>query len=463
MDTRIERDFLGEVAVPSEAYWGAQTQRALELYAISGRRSSPDLAHAIALIKRAAARTFRELGLLDPMQAQAIDDAAKEVQEGRWDEQIVVDVFQAGAGTSLHMNLNELIANRANELLGSKLGSYSPIHPNDQVNMGQSTNDVFPTAMRLAALEQLSGLDQALDRVEKSLRSKASAFDSILKAGRTHLQDAVPIRLGQEFGAYASTIARSRRALLANLDALSELGLGGTAVGTGLNTPVAYRTRVVEELRHLTGHHGLHATHDYFETMQSMVPFTMLSSTLRNLAIELNRIANDLRLLSSGPRTGLHEIVLPAVQPGSSIMPGKLNPSIPEMLNQVCFQVLGNDAAIAGASQAGQLELNVMMPVIAENLLFSLRILRTSLQVFAKRCLEGIEVDAVRCKANAENSVALATVLNPLIGYSQAAEVTKEALKRNEPIPRIIWAKGLLSEEQLAKVFEPRHLTEPSA
>lgn len=461
MDVRIEQDFLGEIAVPKEAYWGAQTQRALELYTISGRRSSPQLAHAIAVIKRAASRTFRGLGLLDPIQAMAIDEAAKEVQDGRWDDQIVVDVFQAGAGTSLHMNLNELIANRANELLGSKLGTYKPIHPNDQVNLGQSTNDVFPTAMRLAALDWLEQLDGSLDRVENSLRQKAEEFDSIVKAGRTHLQDAVPIRLGQEFGAYASAIARARRALLPCHSTLCELGLGGTAVGTGLNTPASYRSLVVEELRSLTGHKALKPTEDYFEVMQSMAPFTLLSSTLRNLAIELNRMANDLRLLSSGPRTGLHEIVLPAVQPGSSIMPGKLNPSIPEMLNQVCYQVIGHDAAIAGAAQAGQLELNVMMPVIADNLLNALGLLTNSLTVFASRCLDGIQADAERCDAFAENTVALATVLNPLIGYSQAAEVTKEALQRDEPIPRIIWARGLLNEEQLAQAFETRRLTEP--
>lgn len=462
MDVRIERDFLGEIAVPIEAYWGAQTQRALELYTISGRRCSPDLAHAIALVKRAASRTFRALGLLDPLQAQAIDEAAKEVQEGRWDDQIVVDVFQAGAGTSLHMNLNELIANRANELLGSKPGTYKPIHPNDQVNLGQSTNDVFPTAMRLAALKGMEQLDAALDRVEASLRRKAQEFDPIVKAGRTHLQDAVPIRLGQEFGAYASAMARARRSLLPCHDAMSELGLGGTAVGTGLNATAAYRTQVVEELRTLSGHKALKPATNYFELMQSMAPFTLLSGTLRNMAIELIRLANDLRLLSSGPRTGLHEIILPAVQPGSSIMPGKLNPSIPEMLNQVCFQVMGHDAAISGAAQAGQLELNVMMPVIADNLLNALGILTNALQVFAARCLDGIQVDAARCKRFAENTVALATVLNPLIGYSKAAEVTKEALQRDEPIPRIIWARGLLSEEQLAQAFEAWHLTEPS-
>lgn len=458
--TRTERDSLGPLEVPSDAYWGIETQRAIANFPISGQRMAPAMIRAIAAIKLAAARTYQSLGMLSPEKAEAIERAATEVRAGRFSDQIVVDAYQMGAGTAWHMNLNEVIANRANELLGASLGSYALVHPNDHVNKGQSTNDVIPTAMRLAALERLPMLEHALDDLEGALRQKAREFDPVVKSGRTHLQDAVPIRLGQEFGAYATAVARARRSLTASGEPLEELGLGGSAVGTGLNTPHAYRERVVAQLRLVTGL-ALRATTDYFEAMQSMAPFTAVSGALRNLAIELGRIANDLRLLSSGPRTGLAEIRLPAVQPGSSIMPGKINPSIPEMLNQVCFQVLGCDAAIAAAAGAGQLELNVMMPVIAHNLLFGLELLTNAVEVFTERCVKGIEADAERCHASAKATVGLATVLNPVIGYAAAAEVAKTSLKTGKPIPEVVREQGLLSEERLEQTFAPENLTEP--
>lgn len=460
-DTRIERDSLGAIAVPKDAYWGVHTQRALENYPISGLRTDPALIDALAVIKQAACRVFGSLGMLSPEKADAIDRAAQEVRDGEWDDQVVVDAFQAGAGTSLHMNVNEVIANRANLLLGEELGSYAAVHPNDHVNKGQSTNDVIPTAMRLAALELTEVLDASLDELQSVLCGKAVQFDRVVKSGRTHLQDAVPIRLGQEFEAYADSVARARKYLWAAAEDLKELGIGGSAVGTGLNTPLEYRQKVIVELRQLTGHEELRATDDYFESMQSMAVFTALSGALRNLAIELGRIANDLRLMSSGPRTGLRELILPSVQPGSSIMPGKVNPSIPEMLNQVCFQVIGCDATVAAAAQAGQLELNVMMPVIAYNLMLALRILSNAVDIFTDRCVEGIEADIERCKAFAEASVGLATVLNPVIGYEAAAEVVKEAVAKGQSIPGVVRAKSLLSEQQAGRVFSTPALTEP--
>jgi aspartate ammonia-lyase len=461
MTTRSEHDALGPVEVPKEAYWGAQTQRALDNFPLSGLPTDPELGHAIALIKRAAARANRELGELDPARADAIERAAAEVQAGRFDAHLVVDAFQAGAGTSTHMNVNEVVANRANELLGHPLGSYAVIHPNDHVNMGQSTNDVVPTAMRLAARAFASELDRGLDRLIEAFLAKAREFDGVVKAGRTHLQDAVPIRLGQEFGAYGHALARARQDIAQQAGSLAELGLGGTAVGTGLNTLRAYRHRVVEQLRDLTGDRELRESADYFTAMQSMAPFAALSGALRVLAIELGRISNDLRLLSSGPRTGLAEITLPAVQPGSSIMPGKVNPSVPEMVNQVCFQVMGQDATVAIASQAGQLELNVMMPVIAHNLLGALRLLSRAVPILAARCVSGIQANVERCRAYAETTVGLATVLNPRIGYEQAAELAKESVRTGESVRALVKKRGLLADQDLETALSPAALTEP--
>jgi aspartate ammonia-lyase len=455
---RTERDSLGEREIPSDAYYGIQTARAVENFPISGWKPYPELVTATVRIKRAAASVNRALGALDPSIACAIEAAADEVLSGKLREHFVVDPFQAGAGTSHHMNTNEVLANRAIEILGGERGDYSIVHPNDHVNLGQSTNDVFPTAMRLAAIELVEKLTAEMRSLQSSLEAKASEFDRIVKSGRTHLQDAVPVRLGQEFGAYATAIGKNIKRIQAASDELKEIGLGGTAAGTGLNAVPGYRRLVVEELSRLTGQQ-LRQTADYFESMQSLSPFVFLSSALKVLATDVIRIADDLRLLSSGPNTGLAEIALPAVQPGSSIMPGKVNPVIPEMTDMVCFQVIGNDTAISAAAQAGQLELNVMMPVIAFNLLMSLTIMTNALRALASRCIDGITASEERCRWYVEHSVALVTALNPRIGYARAAEVAKRAIARGKTIRETILEEGLMTPEEVEKVMDTYSMT----
>ncbi len=457
---RVEKDSLGEVRVPADAYYGAQTQRAVENYPISGVRHPRHFVLACAYVKKAAALANRDLGSLEPRIAEAIAAAADRVLAGEFADQFVVDVFNSGAGTSFHMNVNEVLANIAIESLGGKRGDYNLVHPNDHVNCGQSTNDVIPTATRLGALLMLRDLMPALDGLVAAFRNRAEAFDGVIKAGRTHLQDAVPVRLGQEFGAYAVAVAKAARAIEAAGAACAELGIGGSATGTGLNTHPDYAAKTVAYLCQLTGLE-LRPAPDRFEAMQSQGPAVQLSAALRGLAIELIRIANDLRLLASGPTTGLAEIILPPAQPGSSIMPGKVNPSIPEMLNMVCFAVLGNDLTIAAAAQAGQLELNVMMPVIAYKLLDSLLVLTNAVRVFTERCVRAIEADTERCRAYAERTLGLATALNPHIGYLAAAEVVKESFATGKPLRDIVLAKGLLSAEQLDRILDPRAMTEP--
>ncbi len=446
--------------MPDDAYYGVQTARAIHNFPISSLRQHREFIRAAALIKVAAARINSKLGMLDPEKAHAIDQAALAVAAGEFDGHMVVDVFQAGAGTSFHMNINEVIANRACELLGSKKGDHKLVSPNDHVNAGQSTNDVIPTAMRLSALSLVHPLLEVLEKLEQSLKRKAQEFDPVLKSGRTHLQDAVPVRLGQEFGGYATAIAKGSMQMAHAANSLEELGLGGSAAGTGVNTHPDYRMAVVQELAKLTGF-SLRPSENLFEAMQSMAPFAEVSASLRNLCIELIRIANDLRLLSSGPNTGFNEIVLPAVQPGSSIMPGKVNPVMAEMLDMVCFHVIGSDTCVMMASQAGQLELNVMMPVIAHNLLQSLSLLTSSLDVFREKCVDGITANVEICNRYAEHTLALATVLNPFIGYLNAAEVAKESLKTGRSIREIVRERKLLSQEDFAKVFDPANLTEP--
>lgn len=456
---RIERDSLGDRELPAEVYYGIQTARAVENFPISGWKPYPSLVTATVQIKKAAARVNAALGSLEPRIAGAIETAADEILAGSFRDQFVVDPFQAGAGTSHNMNANEVLANRAIELLGGQKGDYSIVHPNDHVNMSQSTNDVFPTAMRLAALEEVKTLIDALDRLSSALHTKSTEFDNIVKAGRTHLQDAVPLRLGQEFGAYATSIQKNADRLREAAEELREVGLGGTAVGTGLNAPPGYRKLVVNELSRLASE-SLRETKDYFETMQSMSPFVRLSSAMRTLATDVIRIANDLRLLSSGPNTGLAEITLPAVQPGSSIMPGKVNPVIAEMTDMVCFQVIGNDQTIAVAAQAGQFELNVMMPVISFNLSMSLHILTSALTALRERCVEQITADEERCRWYVEHSVSLVTVLNPRIGYARAAEIAKRAMARGKTIRETIEEEGLLTPEELKTVMDLRSMTE---
>ncbi|MFY9570240.1 MAG: aspartate ammonia-lyase [Blastocatellia bacterium] len=455
---RIERDSLGERELPADVYYGIQTARAIENFPISGFKPYPSLVVATVQIKKAAARVNSAAGVLDTRIAAAIETAADEVLSGKLRDQFVVDVFQAGAGTSHNMNANEVLANRAIELLGGQKGDYSIVHPNDHVNMAQSTNDVFPTAMRLAALRQVDELIITLDLLAASLRCKSIEFDHIVKSGRTHLQDAVPIRLGQEFGAYASAIEKNSNRIAQAADEIREIGLGGTAVGTGLNAPPGYRKRIVKELSRITNQ-KLRATQDYFESMQSMAPFVSLSGACRTLATDVIRITNDFRLLSSGPNTGLSEIALPAVQPGSSIMPGKVNPVIAEMSDMVCFQIMGNDLAIGAAAQAGQLELNVMMPVIAFNLLMSLTIMTNAMGVLREKCVEGITANEERCQWYVEHSVSLVTALNPKIGYARAAEIAKRAISQGKTIREALKEEGLKPEE-LAEILDTRAMTE---
>ena len=460
MTTRIEKDSLGEMEVPEEAYYGAQTARAVANFPISGLRPHATYVWATVIIKKCAARANRATGRLDVRIAEAIEAAADEVLAGALTDQFVVDPFQAGAGTSHNMNVNEVLANRALEILGRQRGDFSLLSPNDHVNMAQSTNDVIPTAIRLASLELLEPLLEELEALEQSLTAKAKEFDHILKSGRTHLQDAVPIRLGQEFGAYAVAIAKNRAGLEACIPGLLELGIGGTALGTGLNAEPAYISGMVEELAQATGF-PLTGSSNLFEATQNMDPFLALSSALRRTAVNLGRIANDLRLLSSGPRTGLDEIRLPAVQPGSSIMPGKINPSMAEMLNMICFQIMGCDHAVMLASQAGQLELNVMMPLIAYNLTFALGLLANGVRKFRGACVEGITANEARCRRYLEESQGLVTVLAPSIGYLAAAEVAKESMASGESIHSIVLKRGLMPEEELDRAMRPEHLTEP--
>ncbi len=459
IQTRTEKDSLGEREIPIGVYYGIQTARAVENFPISGWKPFSAFVTATVQIKKAAARANSALGELDARIAAAIETAADEALEGKFQDQFVVDPFQAGAGTSHNMNANEVLANRAIELLGGEKGDYSIVNPNDHVNMAQSTNDVIPTAMRLAALDLATKLMPVLERLKASFREKATEFDLIVKSGRTHLQDAVPVRLGQEFGAYATAIDKNISRITQATDEMREIGLGGTAAGTGLNAAPGYRKRVVFELNQITGY-DLRATRDYFEAMQSMSPFVNLSGALRTLATDVMRIANDLRLLSSGPNTGLAEINLPAVQPGSSIMPGKVNPVMAEMTNMVCFQVIGNDAVITTAAQAGQLELNVMMPVIAFDLLMSLTILTNALKALTERCIDDITANEERCRWYVEHSVSLVTALNPKIGYARAAEIAKRAIAKGKTIRETIIDEGLLSPEEMAEVMDTYAMTE---
>ncbi len=451
---RSERDSMGERQLPQSVYYGIQTARALENFPISGLKPLPEYVEACVLIKKAAAEVNGELGCIPPEVAKAIVQAADEILQGSLRDQFVVDVYQAGAGTSHHMNVNEVLANRALEILGEPKGRYERVSPNDHVNYGQSTNDVIPTAIRLAALLRVRrDLLGTLDNLVAALEQKAQEFRAILKAGRTHLQDAVPVRLGDSFGAYAAIFAQHRRWIEEASQALCSLGLGGSAVGTGLNTHPLYRQKVVQRLAEYTQLPLTPAPHP-MAAMQSMAPFVHLSGSLRNLAQDGIKLANDLRLMDSGPKTGLKEIQLPPVQPGSSIMPGKYNPVMAEMLNMVCFQVIGLDTAIVLAAQAGQFELNVMMPLIAYNLLHSLQILNNSLRVFTERCVSGITAQADRCRSYAEETLALVTALNPYIGYLQAAEVAKISLETGKPIRQIVLERNLMSPEEVARVLD---------
>jgi len=431
MATRKEKDSLGTMDVPADALYGAQTHRAVLNFPISGLKQYPAFIWPMALIKRAAAEVNMDLGLLDRRLGDAIVQAAQEVLEGKLNDQFVVDPFQAGAGTSHNMNANEVIANRANQLLGYKLDvPQKPVSPNDHVNMAQSTNDTIPTAIRLGALWRLAELLRTLDRLADALDAKSHEFDGIVKSGRTHLQDAVPVRLGQEFGAYAMAVRHDAERISTAGDRLRRMPIGGTATGTGLNAHPEYHARMVKRLSELSGI-TLYASPNLFESMQSLADPADFSASLRTLAVTLTRIANDLRLLASGPTSGLDEIRLPAVQPGSSIMPGKINPVLAEMLNMLCYHVMGNDLTVSLAAAAGQLELNVMMPIIAYNLFQSMDLLIHGVQAFTEKCVLGITANQEKAEAWLARNPIVATALNPLIGYLSAAELVKDSLKRN--------------------------------
>ncbi|TSK08696.1 MAG: aspartate ammonia-lyase [Geobacter sp.] len=460
MANRIEKDTMGTVEVPEGAYYGAQTQRAINNFPISGLKPHRALVRATIRIKKCAAQANMTTGRLERELGEAIVKAADEALSGALADQFVVDPFQAGAGTSHNMNVNEVLANRANEILGGKLGEYGRVNANDHVNMAQSTNDVFPTAMRLAALELAQELDGELRHLSEALSRKGMEFDHILKSGRTHLQDAVPIRLGQEFSAWGIAVENNRAGIERAFPGLRELGIGGTAVGTGLNAEEAFIDLIVEGLARETGEE-LTRGESLVERMQNMDPFVALSSSVKGAAVNVIKLANDLRLLSSGPRTGLAEINLPAMQPGSSIMPGKVNPVLPEVTNMVCFQVMGCDLTVSLAAQAGQLELNVMMPVIAFNTLFSMEIFKNCLHQLTTLCITGVSANEERCRSYLDQSVGLATVLAPSIGYAAAAEVAKESAKTGNSIRQVILERGILTEEELEEVLSPYPLTTP--
>ena len=460
MNYRTERDPLGTLRVPADAYYGVQTLRAVENFPISGMTAPPELVIATVRIKKAAAQANRDLGRLDTLVANAIVRAADEILGGELRDQFVVDVYQAGAGTSHNMNTNEVLANRAAEILGAPLGEYALVHPNDHVNMGQSTNDVFPTATRLAILSMQSDLVSAAHALAGGLQKKSREFEGVLKTGRTHLQDAVPITLGQEFSGYAANVAHAATELERSAHQLLELNLGATAVGTGLNAGDDYTELAVANLASEMNL-PLRPAVNRFRVTQSMGDVLAWSGAMRRLAVEVSKIASDLRLLSMGPRAGIAEIQLPSVQPGSSIMPGKVNPSVPEMVNQVCYQVYGCDATIQAAADGGQLELNVMMPVMAWNALHSSRILRQAMRVLLKRCVVGIKADEARARELLDRSTAIATALSPYIGYAATADIAKTAVATGRTIRELVLERGLLPPEQLDRILSAEAMTTP--
>ena len=458
--TRIEQDTMGRMTVPASALYGAQTARALENFPISGLHAHPAFVDATVRVKIAAARANARLGLLPRRKARAIERAAREVLAGEHREQFVVDVYQAGAGTSHHMNVNEVLANRACELLGGRRGDRELVDPNDDVNMAQSTNDVVPTAIRLAALDLAPEVIDALTGLAATLDRKARAWDGVVKSGRTHLMDATPIRLGQEVSGWSAALSAAAARIRDALPELSLLGLGGTAVGTGLNADPRYRKLVVAELERLTGV-PLTAAPNPFYAMQSLAPFVALSGALRTAALELLRVGGDVRLLGSGPSTGLAELRLPPVQPGSSIMPGKVNPSMAEMLAMVSYQVVALDGAVAWAASGGQLELNVMMPLVAFDLCHALQILASAVRAFDARCARGLAVDAARARHYAERTVSLATALAPRLGYAAAAEIVKASMATGRSIVELAVEKGGLRPAEARRILDASRLTRP--
>jgi len=461
MKFRKEKDVIGWVDVPFDAYYGSFTVRALKNFQVSGIKAPPSFIVALGIIKKAAALTNKELGELEPKTANAIIKAADEFIGGTYDHQFTLDVFQAGAGTPFNMNANEIIANRANELLGGKKGEYKPVTPNNHVNWGQSSNDVIPTAIRLTALYELNLLLPAIEKLGKTFIKKGKEFNKIIKIGRTHLQDAVPIRLGQEFEAYSSAILRDLRYVKESFDHLKELGIGATALGTGITTHPKYRPLMVKNLSKLTGF-TFTSTKYPMELTHSMNSFAVASNSLKILANDLVRIANDLKLLVSGPLGGIAEIIIPEVEPGSSIMPGKINPSVPECVNMIGFQVVGNDTAINYGVQASQLELNVMTPMIMHNLIWSMKLLTNGCDMFRLFCVDGIKADKKRCQKLLDESLCLATGLSPYLGYKVTAELVKEALHKGKTLKQEVADHNFMSKNDLDAILNPARLTSPS-
>ena len=460
--TRLEHDLLGEREVPAEAYYGVQTLRAVENFAISGIKLSgfQHFIDALAYIKKACALANCELGILDRAKAEAIAAACDELLAGKLHDQFVVDMVQGGAGTSTNMNANEVIANRALELLGHEKGEYKHLHPNDHVNLSQSTNDAYPTAIRLAVNLMLRDILAAMGELKAALEEKAHEFADVLKMGRTQLQDAVPMTLGQEFGAYAVMISEDIDRLREASDLLKEINLGATAIGTGINSPPGYADLATQKLRQVSGVPVVKSD-NLVEATQDSGAYVQMSGVLKRVAVKLSKICNDLRLLSSGPRCGLQEIRLPAMQPGSSIMPGKVNPVIPEVVNQVCFEIIGNDMTITMAAEAGQLELNVMEPIIALNLFQSFLMLRNACVTLTGRCIRGIRADKDRCRKYVENSIGLVTALNPVIGYEKSVAIAKEALESGGSVYELVLKKGWLTQAVLDDLLRPEHMTHP--
>lgn len=456
---RIEKDSMGEMVVPEKALWGAQTQRAVENFPISGYRFPRSFIRALGMVKYVAAKANIALELLDKKIGEAIMQASLEVMEGKWDDQFVLDIFQTGSGTSTNMNANEVIASRANLILGAPLGNKTPVHANDHVNMGQSSNDVIPACMHIAAVESLKyNLIPALERLQQKLAEKAVTFDPIVKIGRTHLQDATPIRLGQEFGGYAQMIAHGIQRLKKNLEPLGELALGGTAVGTGINAHPELAKKMCYAIEELTGCFFQEAE-NHFEAQGSKDALVEASGSLKTLAVSLTKIANDIKWMGAGPHAAIGELNIPPVQPGSSIMPGKVNPVMLEALQQVAAQVIGNDAVITLSGLAGNFELNVMMPVMIHNFLSSVELLTTSVNLFTEKSIAGLTANEARCRELVEKSLAMVTALNPVIGYDASAEIAKEAFRTGKTLREVILAKHIMPAEQLDKILDPRSMT----
>lgn len=457
---RIERDLLGEKRIDDQCYYGINTQRALENFPITGRPIHTELVKALMLIKKAAAITNESIGLLDRKIARAIVRACDEIMEGHLLDQFVVDCMQGGAGTSANMNANEVVANRAIEILGGTKGDYGLVHPLDHVNMSQSTNDVFPTAVRIAAINLLKPVSEMFAELQTALQEKEEEFSKVLKVGRTQLQDAVPVTLGQEFGAWAQAISRDRWRLYKAEERLRQVNIGGTAVGTGLNAEKKYVFVVIEKLRELTGL-GLARAEYMMDPTQNCDVFVEVSGLIKTAAVNLSKIASDLRMLSSGPRAGIGEIVLPPVQAGSTIMPGKVNPVIPEAVNQIAFQIMGNDLTITLAAQAGQLELNAFLPVIAHNLFEMLDLLKNGLRIFIQRCIKEIKADVDRCRQLVEESYTLVTALSGYIGYDKAAELAKKCALSNKTIREVLLEENLIEKEKIDLILDPVAMTTP--